>query len=334
MMRRRWMLAGAAVLATGALVTGGSSASVSSSPVDTARIERGDLAAAVALNGTLTYRARPDGSPWPVTNQARGIYTDLPEVGDAVGCGEVLYRVDDQPVRMLCGSIPAYRKLEAGDHGRDVRQLNRNLRTYGSRFTLRTAKALGKDELDLGDIVVLPTAVRVAKVTGVLGGPARAGAKVADVTSGTLEVQVSLAAAQQGTVKAGDRAQVTLPGNRTVPGRVSRLGRVARTAGKDDAAATATIPASIALGRPRQARGLDSAPVQVEVRTTGVKDELSVPVLALVGKPGGGFAVEVERAGGRRELVAVRLGLFDTTAGRVEVSGVLAEGDAVVVPAA
>ena len=53
---------------------------------------------------------------------------------------------------------------------------------------------------------------------------------------------------------------------------------------------------------------------------------------ALVGKSGGGFAVEVVRVGGRRELVAVKLGLFDTTDGRVEVEGGLAQGDHVVVP--
>jgi hypothetical protein len=34
----------------------------------------------------------------------------------------------------------------------------------------------------------------------------------------------------------------------------------------------------------------------------------------------------------RHELVAVELGLFDTTAGRVEVKGDLREGDRVVVP--
>ena len=53
---------------------------------------------------------------------------------------------------------------------------------------------------------------------------------------------------------------------------------------------------------------------------------------ALVGKSSGGFAVEVVRADGRRELVAVKLGLFDTAGGRVQVEGDLAEGDQVVVP--
>ena len=86
------------------------------------------------------------------------------------------------------------------------------------------------------------------------------------------------------------------------------------------------------LDAPRQARGLAEAPVQVDITTRGVRDALSVPVTALVGRAGGGFAVEVVRAGGRRELVAVRLGLFDTSGGRVQVRGALRAGDDVVVP--
>jgi multidrug efflux pump subunit AcrA (membrane-fusion protein) len=146
-------------------------------------------------------------------------------------------------------------------------------------------------------------------------------------------VQVSLDASQQGEVKQGDRARITLPGNTSVTGRVGRLGNVAETPeGQNANAAAATIPAYIALDKPKKARGLDRAPVQVDITTDGVQSALSVPVTALVGKSGGGFAVEVVRDGGRRELVAVNLGLFDTTAGRVQVEGQLAEGDHVVVP--
>ena len=169
-------------------------------------------------------------------------------------------------------------------------------------------------------------------MTGELGGSARPGAQVAQATSDTLEVQVDLEASQQGEVKEGDRAQITLPGNTSVKGKVDRLGRVARTAGKDDDVGTATIPAYISLDEPKKARGLDRAPVQVDITTKGVESALSVPVTALVGKSGGGFAVEVVRDGGRRELVAVKLGLFDTTGGRVQVEGELDEGDQVVVP--
>jgi multidrug efflux pump subunit AcrA (membrane-fusion protein) len=118
-----------------------------------------------------------------------------------------------------------------------------------------------------------------------------------------------------------------------VTGKVDRLGRVAQVpAGQNSSAGQATIPAFISLDDAGKARGLDRAPVRVEITTGGVENALSVPVTALVGKAGGGFAVEVVRAGGRRDLVAVKLGLFDTARGRVQVEGGLQEGDQVVVP--
>ena len=175
--------------------------------------------------------------------------------------------------------------------------------------------------------------MRVAAVAGELGATAEPGARVLYATSDTLEVQLALDPSQQGEVKAGDRAQITLPGNRAVTGKVDRLGRVAEApAGQNTSAGAATIPAYLSLDRPEQARGLDKAPVQVEITTKGVENALSVPVTAIVGRSGGGFAVDVLRAGGRRELVAVQLGLFDTAGGRVQVEGDLRQGDHVVVP--
>jgi Putative peptidoglycan binding domain len=352
---KTWVPAAAAVLVA-VTVTGGvvvasgakeATPAALEAPANTAKVEKGNLSSLVSLDGILTYRARSDGSPYSAINQARGIYTKLPDEGDKVDCGDVLYRVDDDPVLLLCGAVPAYRDLHEGDKGKDVRQLNRNLRKFGADadaddFTARTKQALQKLQhdkgvhrtgtLDLGAAVFLPNAGRIAKVTGKLGAFARSGALLAQATSDTLEVQVNLDASQQGELKQGDRAQITLPGNRSVAGKVDRLGKVARTAGKDDNVGDATIPAYISLDEPKQARGLDKAPVQVDVTTTGVESALSVPVTALVGRSGGGFAVEAVRDGGRRELVAVQLGLFDTTDGRVQVEGDLAEGDQVVVP--
>jgi hypothetical protein len=338
-----------AVTVTGGLVVGSSADQASPAaqepPANTVTVEKGELSSMASLDGTLTHRARPDGSPYSVINQARGTYTELPDAGDKVDCGDVLYRVNDDPVLLLCGTVPTYRDLHIGDEGRDVRQLNRNLHELDAAvngFTWETEEALkklqrakGLDEtgaLDIDDAVFLPESARIAKVTGALGGSARPGAQVAQATSDTLEVQVKLDASQQGEVKKGDRAQITLPGNKSVKGKVDRLGRVAETTGEDDDVGAATIPAYIGLDEPTQARGLDRAPVQVDITIKGVENALSVPVTALVGKSGGGFAVEVVRGGGRRELVTVELGLFDTAAGRVEVEGDLDEGDRVVVP--
>jgi hypothetical protein len=351
--RKTWVLAGAAVLVVVAVIGGvvvpsgadHKTGDAQAAPANTAQVQQGKLAAVVSQSGTLTYRARLDGSPFSAINHARGTYTELPEVGDKVSCGGVLYRVDDKPVLLLCGTVPAYRTLHAGDAGQDVRQLNRNLhvRGVGDAFTTKTERALRElqrrkgvpvnGSLALGDAVFLPEAVRIAKVTGQLGGSARPGAQVLKATSGTLHVQVSLDPSEQGQVERGDRAQITLPGNATVTGKVVGFGRTAQApAGQDSSAADATIPSSISLDEPGKARRLDKAPVQVDITTTGVDDALSVPVTALVGKSGGGFGVEVVRAGGRRELVAVTLGLFDATDGRVQVEGDLRAGDLVVVP--
>jgi hypothetical protein len=134
-MRKRWALAGAAVLvavaATGGVVAMSSAKPATGAaqepPVNTAKVEKGRLSDMVSQYGILTYRARSDGSPFSVVNQARGVYTELPEAGDQVDCGDVLYRVDDKPVLLLCGSTPAYRSLSQGDSGPDVSELNANL---------------------------------------------------------------------------------------------------------------------------------------------------------------------------------------------------------------
>jgi peptidoglycan hydrolase-like protein with peptidoglycan-binding domain len=290
-----------------------------------------------------------------VINRARGTYTVLPDAGDRVDCGEVLYRVDDRPVVLLCGSTPAFRSISKGDRGPDVAQLNADLVALGyatraqldpssDRFGSGTVSALermqsklGEDRtgsLDLGRAVFLPESVRIADVNAQLGASARPGAPVGQATSDTLEVQVALDPSQQDEVKTGDRVRITLPDNTSVTGTVDMLGRVAEVpTGQDGTSGGATIPASIGLDEPEQADGLDRAPVRVEITTGGVEHALSVPVTAIVGKAGGGLAVDVVRPGGHRSLVAVRLGLFDAAAGRVQVvAGELRPGDRVVVP--
>jgi peptidoglycan hydrolase-like protein with peptidoglycan-binding domain len=356
---RTWALAAAVIVLAAVCavlaISGGGDPAVAGAPVpSTGKVERGALSALVSGTGTLTYRARPDGAPFVAVDQADGVYTRLPAAGDEIGCGDVLYRVDDRPVLLLCGPVPVYRPLQRGARGPDVRQLNRTLHRLGydadahvrvgsrqTAFTAQTERALRvlqrrrgapvTGALAPGDAVFLPEAVRVAKVTGQLGAAARPGAPVLSATSDRLHVRVQLDASQQGAVHRGDRVQITLPGNTPVNGRVAGFGRVAQ-APQGAPAATATIPTFIDLDDPAKARGLDQAPVDVDIVTKGIDDALSVPVTALIGRSGGGFAVEVVQAGDHRELVAVKLGLFDAGGGRVQVEGALREGDSVAVP--
>jgi hypothetical protein len=77
----------------------------------------------------------------------------------------------------------------------------------------------------------------------------------------------------------------------------------------------------------------DQAPVQVGITTATVRGALVVPVTALLGQAGGGYAVEVVGGGARNHLVPVSLGLFDDAEGLVQITGPgLAAGEEVVVP--
>lgn len=69
---------------------------------------------------------------WPLrrvaVNQSSGTITRLLVTrGEQVGAGDVLYRVDERPVAVLKGTVPAFRALEVGASGADVTQLTRFL---------------------------------------------------------------------------------------------------------------------------------------------------------------------------------------------------------------
>src|SRR2546427_149024 len=80
----------------------------------------------------------------------------------------------------------------------------------GGAFTSKTENALKALQrrkgvhvtgaLALDDAVFLPEAVRIAKVTGQLGGSAQPGAQALNATSDTLHVQVNLDPSEQGQV--------------------------------------------------------------------------------------------------------------------------------------
>jgi len=177
----------------------------------------------------------------------------------------------------------------------------------------------------------------VTTLAAILGGTLQAGHPVLQGTSTTRVVTIALDPAQQSEVKVGDDVVITLPDSRLTPAVVTAVGTVATTSpssnvGAGNRATTATVAVEVQPTDPSATGSFDQVPVQVEITTQVVESALSVPVTALVGKSGGGFAVEVVRAGGRHELVAVKLGLFDTGGGRVQVEGDLHEGDQVIVP--
>jgi hypothetical protein len=379
MMRTTTALAAAAILA-GAVVSGGvlvmsrgkaASAAARPLPASTTQVERRTLSAMVSQGGILTYRARSDGSPYSVINQAHGTYTRLPTLGQVIRQGHALYRVNNTPVVLLYGSIPAYRTLSAGAAGLDVAELNADLvalgyathaqlsprsTSFGSATTAavqRLQAALGvtrNGTLTLGQAVFQPTAVRVTSLSAQPGGSSQPGETVLQGTSTTRQVQVALDASQQTSMAVGNRVSITLPNNDTIPGVVSSVGSVATcppssgTGGQGSSSAapgtdtcssgsTPTITVDVTPSDPGATGTWDQAPVQVGITTASVPNAIVVPLTALLARSGGGYAVEVVGAGASNHLVPVSLGLFDDADGLVQVTGPgLAAGQEVVVP--
>ena len=274
-MRKTWALAGAAGLGV-ATATGGvavmSSATQATAaarplPVGTAQVERRTLSPMVSQAGILTYRARSDGSPYSVINQARGTYTKLPAIGQVIYHGHVLYRVNDRPVVLLHGSTPAYRTLSAGARGPDVAELNADLVALGyttraelspksAFFGPATTAAVEKLQasvrvtrtgtLTLGQAVFEPAAVRVTSVSAQLGAGARTGETAVQATSTARRVQVALSASEQTGMAVGDKVSITLPNNQTTPGVVSSVATVATC--PSSSGAGGSVSSSVAPG--------------------------------------------------------------------------------------
>jgi peptidoglycan hydrolase-like protein with peptidoglycan-binding domain len=130
---------------------------------------------------------------------------------------------------------------------------------------------------------------------------------VMTTTSTNLVVTVPVPAGQQGVTHIGARVPVVMPSGSTVRGRVARIGQ--STGGK--------VPITIHLDKHEDGRNLDQATVNVKFVAKTARHVLSVPVTALLARPGGRYAVQ--RAKAPHRLIDVKLGTFAT--GFVQVSG-------------
>lgn len=319
-------------------------------PTSLYTVVRDDLSSQTQVSATLGYT----GS-YSVVNQAQGTVTELPMVGQVVGQGQVLYRVDGAPVVLLYGTTPAYRSLSEGTYasevtGADVAELNADLVALGyatraeiatgsDQFTWWTAdaveklqKALGVTEtgtLGLGQAVFLPSAARIETTSTTLGGSAQPGQPVLTATSTTRQVSIALDADEQSEVSVGDKVTITLPNNQTTPGVISSVGTVATA----QPGGSSTITVEVTPTDPTTTGTWDQAPVDVTITTGSVSNALVVPVDALLAQSTGGYAVEAVGAGDIHHLVPVSLGLFDDADGLVQVTQTsLAAGQRIVVP--
>ncbi len=135
--RRRWLAAAALALAAlavlVAVLAGAGSpkragADVGVPPGDTTTtVTRRTLSEGSTVDGTLGY-----GSKLELYDRLAGTFTWLPAVGAVIARGGTLFRVDNLPVALMYGSVPAYRTLKQGvGDGPDVTELNQNLIDLG-----------------------------------------------------------------------------------------------------------------------------------------------------------------------------------------------------------
>jgi peptidoglycan hydrolase-like protein with peptidoglycan-binding domain len=167
--------------------------------------------------------------------------------------------------------------------------------------------------IDVGDVAVLPGAVRVDAVTAQPGDSA-----TGPLLTVTPTVKVVTVQTDTDTIRQGDATTVRLPGGKEAPGTVTAVG-VAAAAGPGAGQPRPTI--TIVLDDPAVVDRLDAAEVQVDVAGETHRGVLAVPVGALLALSEGGYAVQLADGG----LIPVQTGLF--AKGMVEISGAgLGEG--------
>ena len=148
--------------------------------------------------------------------------------------------------------------------------------------------------IGVGDVAVLPGAVRVDAVTALRGDAAEA--PLVTVTPTTKVITVLAKAAEAGTIRRGDQVTVTLPGDKTVDGTISAIGTTVTQ--DDDAGPTGEPTRAVTVTVDDDLAGIDAADVQVDLVGETRPDVLAVPVAALVALAEGGYGVQLVEAAG------------------------------------
>ncbi|MET1075130.1 MAG: peptidoglycan-binding domain-containing protein, partial [Umezawaea sp.] len=93
----------------------------------TDEVVKGDLASSTSTAGTLRF-----ADARTIRSARGGVVTELPTPGAVVTLGGEFYAVDNVPVFLLRGGVPAWRDFESGmDKGPDVQELEESLRDLG-----------------------------------------------------------------------------------------------------------------------------------------------------------------------------------------------------------
>ena len=346
--RRRWRIAATiAIVAT--VVIGGTAAALNlsasnqpkeevSAPPATGEITRGDISERVRAVGRLGRGPETElGSSLP------GTVTWIAEDGSTVKRGEELFRIDDAPVVLLIGALPAWRSFGSGmQKGRDVMQLEQNLRDLGyfddepdESFNWSTTEAIvawQKDrglertgQLALGSVVFETAPVRIVSPVSAVGAPA--GGAIVSVTGTTKVLTVDLDPSLAESAQVGASVEVTLPSGGTTSATITNVASPVERETSDGKAVR--IPLVLTLDDPAATGDLVEVSVAVEFVKLLATDVLRAPVTALLAGTDGTTEIEVLKG---RTLSTKRVELGASGDGLIEITGDgVSEGDQVVV---
>jgi len=326
----------AAAVATGFDLTSNESPAQEQSklPGATAKVTKETLVDTQTETGELSY-----GDATTVSGGLSGTVTRLPTAGSTLTRGDAIYRVDDAPIVLLYGALPAYRTLSTDTEGADVKQFEQNLRALGytgftvdDEYTGNTASALEEWQEDLGlsetgavekgRVVYAAGPLRVDTLELAVGASVKAGDAVLAYTGTARVVVVELEAAQQRLAVKNAAVSLELPNGKTIAGKIAKSHTVVETttgegANVEDTSET-KIQVTVSIQDKKAVAGLDQASLEVGFTASQRENVLTVPVAALLALAEGGYGVQVVD-GTTTRMVAVKTGMF--ARGRVEVSG-------------
>ncbi|MET9297136.1 peptidoglycan-binding domain-containing protein [Streptomyces sp. NPDC003077] len=340
MRRRTGILTGgvavaAVALGAGALAYGGSGDEEGRHrpPPSTATIVRTDLVQSKTVDGRIDFAQRR-----AVKAAVQGTVTVAAREGATVTRGQALYELDDKPVTLLYGPVPAFREMKVGARGSDVLELERNLVALGygqglyvdPRFDQATEAAVKRWQRSLrrtptgrvgkGDVVFQPERVTVVRADAALADQVGPDTAVLTVASTRPVVRAQLDRTDAPLTAQGTKVEVTLPSGTTRRGRVT--GTIQPQESGEEAAPQDGITVEVTLDGGASAVSGEDARATASVRFVSESREgvLTVPVEAVVALRGadGGYGLEIVEGNGSR-MVRVKTGM--TADGRIEVSG-------------
>lgn len=346
MKRRTQLMAGGALVViaavgAGVLVVGGGGGADAKNgkgglPPATATVQRTDLIKSKTVDGKIDFAQRR-----AVKSAVEGTVTVAAKEGTTVTRGEALYELDDKPVTLMYGPVPAFREMKVGARGSDVLQLERNLVALGygggmyvdPRFDKATETAVKQWQKSLnrsatgrvgkGDVVFQEDRVKVVSADAALADQVGPDTAVLTVASTRPVVRAQLDQADAALTAKGTKVEVTLSSGKTEPGRV--VGTVKPETSGDDPAGGGgqdgiTVEVALYAGMPASSGENTEATTSVKFVSESHKNVLVVPVEAVVALRGenGGYGLQIV-SGGTSRMVRAETGM--TADGRIEVRG-------------